>query len=342
MELMQENHIKEIYELLQDDISRYIFENRLLYSLTEDSKYMRNIVCTICEGKEIYNFMKQSKKVIGIFGAGEVGKHLVHIYEDIKFECFIDNKKAGTKYEGLSVISLQEYKEKYKDGIIVISTKLYYKEIMDQLMRENIKKENIINIGEEYRKLNNLSYFDLPQLKERKVGKEIFIDCGGYDGSTSVNFINWCENQEGFVYIWEPDPDNQLKCRKLLDSKNICYELISKGVWNEAKELKLIKGGPCSTISDNGDIKIKVDSIDSVIKKTATFIKMDIEGSEFYALLGAKNIISKYKPKLAISIYHKAKDIWELPWLIHRINPEYVFFLRHYSFADNDTVLYAL
>jgi hypothetical protein len=69
---------------------------------------------------------------------------------------------------------------------------------------------------------------------------------------------------------------------------------------------------------------------------------MDIEGSEYKALLGAKNMIMKHKPKLAISIYHKTEDIWEIPYLIYQFNPLYKFYLKHYSLSDNETILYAL
>lgn len=51
----------------------------------------------------------------------------------------------------------------------------------------------LINIGKEYEKLNCLQYFDLPQLDERQKEKEIFIDGGCFDGSTSLGFINWCK-----------------------------------------------------------------------------------------------------------------------------------------------------
>ena len=68
---------------------------------------------------------------------------------------------------------------------------------------------------------------------------------------------------------------------------------------------------------------------------------MDIEGSEVKALEGAKNLICEYKPKLAISIYHQRKDIWEIPILLLKYNPDYKFYLRVYSFTGNDTVLYA-
>jgi len=189
---IQTDEIKEIYHLLEDDLSEYIFENRLMYSLTEDMKYLRNIVCTIEKGKEIYNRLKLEKRQIGIFGAGDVGGHLIRVYYHLKFKCFIDNKRAGTIYEGLPVFSLKEFKEKYPDGVVIISTKLYYKEIMQQLLEENFSEDRIVNIGMEYAKLNHLQYFDLPQLEEKRISKEVFIDGGSYDGSTSVDFKSWC------------------------------------------------------------------------------------------------------------------------------------------------------
>jgi hypothetical protein len=100
--------------------------------------------------------------------------------------------------------------------------------------------------------------------------------------------------------------------------------------------------GPESKICKIGDINIEVASIDDTIKSDVTFIKMDIEGAEYQAIIGAGKIIKRCKPKLAISIYHNPNDLWELPILIHNINPKYKFYLRHYSFAENDTVLYAL
>lgn len=269
--------IKKIYGLLGDDLSKEIFEKRLMYSLTGDMKFIRNVVCTIPKGREIYEKLKEHKKEIGIFGAGDVGRHLVAVYQDIEFACFIDNKRAGTVYEGLPVISLKEFKKKHADGIIIISTKLYHKEIKSQLLEEGFSEEEIINIGMEYAKLNHLQ-----------------------------------------------------------------YELIPKGLWSETKELKLKMSGTGSVISQDGELVIQVSSIDECIDKPVTYIKMDIEGAEYQALLGARKTIAERKPKLAICTYHKPEDMWEIPGLLLEINPKYQFFLRHYSFADNETVLYAL
>lgn len=185
------NVIKKIYDLMGDDLSKYIFENRLMYSLTEDKKFIRNVVCTIEKGNEIYKFLKLNPKRKIIFGAGSVGKRLVRIYDDITFDCLVDNHCSGSTYMGLPIINIEELKEKYKEDVVIISAKRYHEEIMQQLLEEGFKKEAIINLGMEYEKLSHLQYFDLPQLRENQFNEEIFVDGGCYDGNTSLDFERW-------------------------------------------------------------------------------------------------------------------------------------------------------
>ena len=72
------------------------------------------------------------------------------------------------------------------------------------------------------------------------------------------------------------------------------------------------------------------------------FIKMDIEGSEYNALLGARETIVRNRPILAISIYHRKEDIWVLPSVILEMVPDYKLYFGHYSIAAAETVLYAI
>ncbi len=74
----------------------------------------------------------------------------------------------------------------------------------------------------------------------------------------------------------------------------------------------------------------------------ATFIKMDLEGSEMMALKGAEKIIKRNKPKLAICIYHSDQDMLEIIKYIHQLVPEYRLYIRHHSTSYIDTVLYAV
>jgi hypothetical protein len=69
---------------------------------------------------------------------------------------------------------------------------------------------------------------------------------------------------------------------------------------------------------------------------------MDIEGSELEALKGAKGILTKYKPKLAICLYHKTNDFVEIPLFLKEIVPDYKLHVRHHACGYLDTVLYAI
>lgn len=100
--------------------------------------------------------------------------------------------------------------------------------------------------------------------------------------------------------------------------------------------------GSSSSISDNGEQLAHIVSLDDVlITKDITMIKMDIEGAEIDALNGAKNTIQSLKPDLAICVYHKISDIWEIPLMLHKWVPEYKFYLRCHAGSTMETVLYA-
>jgi hypothetical protein len=69
---------------------------------------------------------------------------------------------------------------------------------------------------------------------------------------------------------------------------------------------------------------------------------MDIEGAEEEALRGAEGLLRADAPKLAISVYHRAADLWRLPLLIKGLQKHYRLYLRHYSSEIVDTVCYAV
>jgi len=70
---------------------------------------------------------------------------------------------------------------------------------------------------------------------------------------------------------------------------------------------------------------------------------MDIEGAEYQAIKGAENTIRRHSPKLMISLYHRNEDMFKLPLLIHSINPDYKFFIRHQLYIPAwETNLYCI
>ncbi|MDR2651595.1 MAG: hypothetical protein LBC68_04690, partial [Prevotellaceae bacterium] len=65
-------------------------------------------------------------------------------------------------------------------------------------------------------------------------------------------------------------------------------------------------------------------------------------GAELKALYGAEKTIKKYKPKLAICVYHRKEDLITIPQYIKLLRDDYCLFLRHYSDFFAETVLYAM
>lgn len=72
-----------------------------------------------------------------------------------------------------------------------------------------------------------------------------------------------------------------------------------------------------------------------------SFLKADIESYEYQMLLGAEKGIKKFRPLLAVCIYHNAVDFYSVILLIKKMVPEYHFAVRHHSENLDETVLYA-
>lgn len=174
-------------------------------------------------------------------------------------------------------------------------------------------------------------------------GYEVFIDGGVLDGSTSVDFAKWTNGQYEKIYMFEANSMNENRILKTMKKNNIQnYELILKGLSDRSGDISFddsLEGA--SRIISSGGRLIEVINIDKAIKGSVSFIKMDIEGAESAALVGAEQTIKKCKPRLAISVYHKADDFVSIPLLLSKMNPQYQFALRHYTSYVTETVLYA-
>lgn len=167
---------------------------------------------------------------------------------------------------------------------------------------------------------------------------EVFVDCGGFDGGTSDEFI---KNYPQFkkIYFFEPDEENFKQAKKKLNN-NPKIEFIQKCISAKDEFLHFNSCGDVSAICQYGESNIKATSLDDFIKNSVSFIKMDLEGWELKALEGAKEHIKNDSPKLAISAYHRADDFYTIFEYIKSINPGYKVYLRHYTQGISETVMY--
>ena len=177
----------------------------------------------------------------------------------------------------------------------------------------------------------------------------VFVDCGAFIGDSLESFlVNVSDSNFSKAFLFEL---NDFTCEELQSNiKQWCspdvqrkIKVITKGVSDENVEFFYSPSGSSSSVRGGGISKAKIVRLDDELaNERVSLVKMDIEGSEAAAIKGCEKLIKKYKPALAICVYHKVTDLWELPLLIKSFVPEYKLYLRHHSKTQIETVLYAV
>lgn len=162
---------------------------------------------------------------------------------------------------------------------------------------------------------------------------EIFMDLGAYDGDTVREFIEAAGGEYSAIYAVEADEKNFGRlCEKTADVENI--RLFNLAAWDEKTTLSFAKKkGRNSRLSDSGNVEIPADSVDNILAgERITLLKMDIEGSEERALLGAADTIRRYKPKLYVCGYHRNSDMFRIPAVIRSFDEDYEIYFCHHPY----------
>jgi FkbM family methyltransferase len=162
---------------------------------------------------------------------------------------------------------------------------------------------------------------------------DIVIDCGAHIGGfTRIALLAGAR----LVVAVEPERSNivafRRNCAEAL--KNGRVILVEKGVWDKNTRLPLhlstVGDSHSVSIAQNSgkDESIELTTIDTLIESLklphVDFIKFDIEGAELNALLGAKQVLERWHPRLAVSSYHKKGDPLNICSTIWNIYPSYL------------------
>ncbi|MBE6781882.1 MAG: FkbM family methyltransferase [Ruminococcaceae bacterium] len=157
-----------------------------------------------------------------------------------------------------------------------------------------------------------------------------FLDLGAYNGDTVLDFVNRVGRFSNITAV-EPDPKSFNKLLK--NTKELNIKLINAAVSNEIGSLPFSFKGSRGTVLGGEDFTDAVN-IDFLAKNTRfDYIKFDVEGNEYNAILGGENTIKRDKPKMLISAYHKSEDYFAIPLLVHKLNPDYKIYMRHYRYV---------
>lgn len=338
--------LDKIYAALQDEESKMLFDARVEYMIGRDEdKYiekifeLKNFFPKIWQCPEIESVLKDNQKII-IYGCGHDGKRIKKALEMCGYSvwCWCDSSRElrETQIEGKVVIAPEELLPKYKDYLLIVGSKKYEAEIRRRLCDIGFPAQNIFTFAfYPCFSICGNQYFDVFLSKEQ----EVYIDAGAYNGDSIEQFLKW-GGRFHKIYALEPLAD---MCDVITEKKLPNVDVVNCAVWDKNEILYFGEDFRGSRVADIGKKVVKGRTIDSIVNgKEVTFIKMDIEGAELKGLEGAKETIIKYRPRLAICIYHKPADIYEIGKYILEIQPNYKLYIRHYTTCMWETVLYAV
>ena len=159
---------------------------------------------------------------------------------------------------------------------------------------------------------------------------ESFLDLGAYNGDTVADFVKRVSDYDKIIAV---EPDSKTFKKLTANTENIKnIRLVNLGISEfDGMGNFGMRGGRNSGASKEGK-EILFSTVDSILNgEKVSFIKMDIEGEEKNAIIGAKETIIKYKPKMLISCYHRNEDLITLPKAVFEIRQDYKLYMRHFS-----------
>ncbi|MGN1481232.1 FkbM family methyltransferase [Porcipelethomonas sp.] len=224
-------------------------------------------------------------------------------------------------------------------------------QLVNNLLADDISRETYKGIIEFAAGNHSAVINELPMNQQyfaydvyRKNDSEVFVDCGAFRGDILKFFCenNSCKFNE--YYAVEPDPANFCRIEQLPMAKDKRIHIIGCALSDKPETLKMKNYLNENSIVCSSGFDVTADTLDNICDKyniVPTFIKIDVEGFEEKLLEGAAKTIEKYKPLIAMAIYHKCDDLWKLPIKIHDMLPDHRLFLRSYM-NINETILYAV
>ncbi len=187
-----------------------------------------------------------------------------------------------------------------------------------------------------------------------------YADLGAYNGDTIREILPYATRLSRVVAL-EPDARNFRKLNEYYESLDSpSFELCAHnvGAWSALDTLYFDKSGNrnaglLQNVSDFSDAinsrakkitQIEVNSLDNILNGSLVdYVKYDVEGSEAEALLGSAQTIRIHSPALLVSLYHRSEDLFELPLLVKKLNPNYKLYLRRMRYVPAwDINLYAV
>ena len=177
------------------------------------------------------------------------------------------------------------------------------------------------------------------------------VDCGAFTGDTAEAYLSRC-NGAAHVTAIEPMPENFRQLVNLVRSKGWTAQVrpihaavgAARGNLSIRGSTQVADARACVTDRAGQDaITVPVIALDDLFtdgQGAPDLIKIDIEGFELEALMGASKTILSASPQLAVAAYHRPAHLWEIPEAIWALDPQYKIFAGHHPSAHYEVEYY--
>lgn len=181
---------------------------------------------------------------------------------------------------------------------------------------------------------NDWHYYEIPETAVRH--GEIVLDCGAAEGIFSAKVAN----RAGRVVAFEPSP-LFVRALRLTFNGTPNVTVVPMALSNKEGDIVVAEDGLSTRISSEvGKARVPATTVDSWASQfglRVDYIKADLEGHELNMLRGAANTIHKFRPKLAITVYHPGNSWVEILEYCRSLVPEYQYRLKGFSCLDGVT-----
>jgi FkbM family methyltransferase len=305
------------------------FRGYKVLTFAEVEKRYKNFIVLICFGSDKAEVIENICRIIGEHESYAPDLPVVTDFE------------SGTEFEIYTPDYLLEHSESIEKA--------------RKLFARSPDSKNSLQVFDgwlEYRlsgKLDVLERISSPReelfgLLKLKNNDEYFVDAGAFKGDTVEEFLKITGSTEtaNFTKIIAIEPDIKnytLLRRKFYALGSAIFAPTNAAAWNADETLTFsVKSGKAGNVLQGEKLDehtgrvvqvkgVKIDTLCGEVDKP-TFIKIDVEGAERQVIEGAKTVITRHRPKMLVSLYHRPQDMFELPLLLHSYCAGYKFALR--------------
>lgn len=175
---------------------------------------------------------------------------------------------------------------------------------------------------------------------------ERFLDTGAWHGSVSQRFIAETGGRFGEIVAIEADRGNLPILRNtfaaLPADQALRTRILDCALADHDGEQAFAHGHDLtSRLMPDAPGTAPCRSLDS-LDLPLGFAKLHLEGGELAALTGARRVLQRDRPLLAITAYHNRDGLWRLPALLMGLLSDYRFLFRMHAWCGTGAVLYAI